>query len=246
MYCCRMAAPSTAVTDRTEDDQVVAAITQLRSGNATDRETAKSALLKKGSDAVPALIAALEELSREPKAHFDLGNEVEGAEALRRYEDVPVTERNPQDALSIDITWRLERDIVELLGRLHDTAAVPIMIELTRQELHTSQNEHLHHPMQALVDIGEPAVPQILAEIGTVRSRVAHSCCPDDAEVKRRAIIQSQAEIMIARLSIVLGDIRDVRSLPVLEELIATKEGRESYFHEYVKAAIKKIGTKAE
>ena len=82
MYC--IWTRSSAVTERlsAEDDQVVAAITQLRSGNATEREAAKEALLNEGSDAALALIAALQELSRDPKPHFDLGNEVEGAEAL--------------------------------------------------------------------------------------------------------------------------------------------------------------------
>lgn len=251
IYCGLIWTRSKSVTDRpgAEDDQVVAAITQLRSANSTEREAAKEALLKQGSDAVLALIAALEELSRDPKPQFDLGNEAAGAEALRRYESVPRKEKNPSEYLSIDITWRVKKDMIELLGRLRDKAAVPILIELTRQELHTSQNEYLHSPMQALTEIGEPAVPQILEAIEKVRSKAAtdvSGCCPNTTDAKRRAIIESQSEIMIARLSIVLGEIRDVQALPALEELIATRKGRRSYAAYYIRRAISKITARAK
>jgi len=227
---------------------VAAAITQLRSGNATEREAAKEALFKEGSNAVLALIAALQELSLDPKPHFDLGNEVEGAEALRRYDSVLVKERNPSEYLSVDITWRLKKDMIELLGRLRDKAAVPILIELTRQEMHSSQNEYLHPPMQALVEIGEPAVPQIVEAVESVRGTAAaalSTCCPNLADAERLPILENQVDIMTARLAIVLGEIRDERALPVLEKLIAPPKGRHAYASHYVRTAIEKIKTRA-
>lgn len=227
-----------------EDDQVAAAITQLRSGDPMARETAKETLLKQGPEAVRALIAALEELFFDPKPHFDLGNEAEGAEALRRHDNLPVKEWNPSERLSIDITWRLKQDMIELLGRLRDQAAVPLLIELTRREMHTSQNEYLHPPMKALVEIGEPAVPKIVEALESVRSTEAatlSTCCPNLTDAERRAIIESEQQVMIARLAIVLGEIRDERALPVLEKLIAPPRGRNSYAFYYLKTAIEKI-----
>jgi len=228
---------------------VVAAITQLRSGNATEREAAKEALLNEGSDAALALIAALQELSRDPKPHFDLGNEVEGAEALRRYDSVPVKERNPSDYLSADITWRVKKDMIDLLGRLRDKAAVPVLIELTEGELHTSQNEYLHPPMRALVEIGERAIPELVEAVEVVRGTAAaaqSTCCSSLNDAERLPNVESQEEIMIARLAIVLGDIGDERALPILEKLFTSPRGKHSYASHYVKSAIEKIKTKVK
>ena len=228
---------------------MVAAITQLRSGNATEREAAKEALFNEGSDVVLALIAALEELSLDPKPHFDLGNEVEGAEALRRYDSVPVKERNPSDYLSVDISWKLKKDMIDLLGRLRDKAAVPILIELTRRELHTSQNEYLQPPMKALVEIGERGVPEIVEAVESVRGTAAaalSTCCPTLTDGERRQMLESQEEIMTARLAIVLGEIRDERALPILEKLIASPRGRHAYASHYVRTAVEKIKTRAK
>jgi HEAT repeat protein len=227
-----------------QDDQVAAAITQLRSGNVTAREAAKEALLQQGSEAVERLVAALQELFLDPKPHFDLGNEAEGAEELRRLNDLPVNERTPSEYLLVDITWRLERDIIELLGRLHDKAAVPLLIELTRKEMHTSQNEYLRPPMKALVEIGKPGVPKIVEALVSVPSTEAaalSTCCPNLTDAQRRAIIESEQQVMIARLAIVLGEIRDERALPVLEKLITPPRGRNSYAFYYLKTAIEKI-----
>lgn len=227
-----------------EDDQVTSAITRLRSGDASTREAAKEELLKQGPSAVRALIAALEEFSLNPKPHFDLGNEVEGARALRRHDDLPVNERDPSEGLMIDITWRLKTDMIELLGRLGDKRAVPLLIKVTRQEMHTSQNEYLRPPMKALVEIGESGVPDILDAVKSVRSdesETLSNCCPNLTGKQREVTLDLQEEIMIARLAIVLGEIRDPRALPTLEELIAPPKGRHAYASLYVRRAIEKI-----
>ncbi|MEK6301669.1 MAG: hypothetical protein AABO41_13245 [Acidobacteriota bacterium] len=241
IYCAFIWSPCHSVS---KDDPVGEAITQLRSRDSIAREAAKETLLKHGSEAVRALIAALQELSVDLKPHFDLGNEAEGAEDLRRYEELPVPERSPSEVLSIDITWRLKQDMIELLGRLRDEAAVPILIELTQQELHTGQNEYLRPPMKALVQIGEPGVPRIIEAIESVRSTVAaafSTCCPNVTEAQRRAILESQEEILISRLAIVLGEIRDRRALPALEKLVGPPRGKNSYASYYLRTSIEKI-----
>jgi len=227
-----------------EDDQVTSAITRLKAGDAPTREAAKEELLKQGSTAVGPLIAALEELSLNPKPHFDLGNEAESARALRRHDDLPVNERDPSEGLMIDITWRLKTDMIELLGRLHDKTAVPLLIKLTAQEMHTSQNEYLRPPMKALVEIGESGVPDILDAVKSVRSDEAETlsnCCPNMTGKQRELMLDLQEEIMVARLAIVLGEIRDPRALPTLQELIAPPKSRHPYASLYVKQAIENI-----
>lgn len=227
-----------------QDDQTMSAITQLSSGDATTREAAKVALLERGPESLQTLIAALQELQATPKPHFELGNEREGAKWLREQDKLPVGERDVSESLSVDITWRLKRDLIEMLGRLHDEAAVPILLDLTRQEIHTSQNEYLRPPMFALIEIGTRAVPKVIEALETVQSTEAtalSNCCPNLNDEERRNILQSQEEIAIARLAIVLGEIRDQRALPILEKLMAPPRRRDAYPAEYIKIAVAKI-----
>ena len=113
----------------------------------------------------------------------------------------------------------------------------------------THQNEYLQPPMKALVEIGERGVPEIVEAVESVRGTAAaapSTCCPNLTDAERLPILESQEEIIIARLAIVLGEIRDERALPVLEKLIASPRGRHAYASHYVRTAIEKIKTGAK
>ena len=106
----------------------------------------------------------------------------------------------------IDITWRLKSDMIELLGRLHDKTAVPLLIKLTAQEMHSNQNEYLRPPMKALVEIGESGIPDILDALESVRSDEAETlsnCCPNLTAKQKEVMLDLQEEVMVARLAIV-------------------------------------------
>lgn len=209
------------VRHRTIDSQdtLSQALQLLWSLDDTARQSAKEKLVAIGAPAIPLLVSLLEDIYQQPdKKRFPLEMESTG----RR--------KPPQrDAASgatddLEITARLTSDIVELLGRLRAVEAVPVLIKLMKEpDFVISYNWSITYTMQALIQIGSPAVPQLLDEIETESARINAAESEQNREHR-----EDEIKVLIARkvariqnkIAIVLGEIGDERALPVLEKLL--------------------------
>ena len=213
---------------------------------------AKDRLTQIGSPSVKPLLDLFHDLVAHPGPRFLTGKEREGAEAIERYKNLSQTERlrgNMGEFFSLEISSRLENDICEILGRLKATESIPMLIEImVLRERGNSGDEFLNREMVVLVQIGSQAVAPLIEAIHTAEASAAASLLKIDLgalsteEVKRS--IQRDAQSIKLRAATVLGEIGDVRALPVLESLLdqdlSQYEGRE-WFQMRVRNSIQRI-----
>lgn len=245
LACMRGEGPPAAPQRNTAEQMVK----KLWSADNPERMEAKESLIKLGHEAIVPLVSTLEDIIRDPRPRYPSGMEAEGEAALELFKRLPPEERSRSEYSSLEISGRLKDDCIELLGELHAVEAVPVLIELTGQEMHTDQNEHISPPMIALINIGAHAAPEVSRALDTAETRVVSRVLPTLPGLKeddKRTLVELQTSVLQARLAIVLGEIGDPRTLYQLmnarSKLIAS--GRNRYALYYIEEAITKIKAK--
>jgi PBS lyase HEAT-like repeat len=201
---------------RADQDRLAEAIDRLCSSSEQERQIAKEQITHFGTRAIRPLISRLEELTRYSHRSIpdgDVGGETElnlpsGSKEKRCY-------TNPKT------NWEVSSAVCELLGRLRAVEAIPPLLKIMENEVDIGGNiTAMTFEMQSLVAIGEPAVSQIIGFFESAESRaesIKFGAPQPSREVQTRHR-QAQAAIMRARAAAILGEIGDVRALPVLEE----------------------------
>jgi hypothetical protein len=204
----------------TSDDNPTLIIKGLWSPDDSKRQEAKQAILRAGRKAIPQLVSLLSNILKNPQSHrFATGKEEEGAEASKNLNEV-----SSDYWFSLEISWRLKYDAVEMLGLLKADEAVPLLIEFMEKEESYNLMEKMNTAMDALVKIGQPSVPKLIQEIKTAHLKAANGLVRDsqykmkEAE-DRESILIETAKIQI-RAAMVLGEIGELQALTVLEELL--------------------------
>ena len=247
--------PASEAQDDGTSTTIEPLIKKLYSTSDTERQLAKEKLAQIGVPSVNPLLKLLHGLVASPGPRFPTGKEREGAEAIERYKTLSSAERlrlSPGEFFSLEISSRLENDVCELLGKLKATESIPMLIEImVLRERGNSGDEFLNREMVVLVQIGKRAVAPLIEAIHTAEASAAASLLKIDLgalsteEVKRS--IQRDAQSIKLRAATVLGEIGDVRALPVLESLLdqdlSQYEGRE-WFQMRVRNSIQRIITR--
>jgi HEAT repeat protein len=235
-----LAATSTQVP--TDADRVASAFKLLWSPDENERRAAKQELIQIGDPTIPPLLSLLEDIFRNPnKFYFATGKEMEGAEAMRLWEDGVTTE----DLSNLEIGWRLRDDCYELLGRLRAIEAVPLLLRIMeRQDIFTGFST-LSAEMRVMVEIGPPAVPNLIEAMEKAKERAASIGFggPQPTEEEKERIITSEAAKFRARVAMVLGEIGDERALPVLEKFLERSDelGLRRLDIQFIEKAIRQI-----
>ena len=233
------------------EEQADRAVRQLWSADERERDAAKAIILRIGPRAIPNLIAVMRDLEDNPAPRYAPGQEEQVPQVEARYRKLVEAGRKEEardsleQLMNLKVNWRLERDVCDLLGKLKAEEAIPVLIEAMESEDRVSSWEVRSPQMHALVEIGYPAVPNLIEAIETAESRIANqtdseSSLSEEAKTRVAKIAVSQIQ---ARASIVLGDIGDARALPVLETLLSATDDR--FLSPYVTEAIVKIRKKS-
>ncbi|HWO02548.1 MAG TPA: hypothetical protein VNS63_25115 [Blastocatellia bacterium] len=228
------------------------AIKQLWSADQGEREAAKVNLLRLNQKAIPQLIALLRDIESDPRPRYAPGREDDVVEAEARYRALLKSGKTEEsrealdDLMNIRITWRLKKDVCELLGRLHAEEAIPALIDAMVSQDSVGSWETMSPQMQALMDIGAPAVVKLIEAIETAEQRADAIEFKDEpifTEEARRRIAKIQVFQTKARACMVLGEIGDGRALPALEKLLS--ETDDPILSPYIIEGLKKIRAKA-
>lgn len=217
------------------------AVKRLWSPSEDGRQAARQEIGEIGAPAIPHLISLLEDIFKNPGLErFATGKEVDGAEALRQFEER--TSDSPWD-----LTWRLESDACELLGHLRAVEAVPLLVQIMERGHVADKFASMSDAMRALVQIGREAVPKLVESLQMAQTRV-NSTRFDNHEVTEEQKQYFVADIVDirARVARVLGEIGDERALPVLEQAQHRFGEFDSWRPDipYIEAAIRKIKDK--
>lgn len=187
-------------------------IEMLKSDDDTKRIEGKTQLLQLGDQSIAALLPLLDDLIKQQNKFWLYPEDKEEWEKLER---------------QIDRGKLFREDVMELLGRLHAREAIPLLIDsvdarrfriknIIRLNVFTISPE-----MAALIEIGSPAVPQILHTIESAEAQAKREA--DEGVVTSTQLLfamdENSATRTQIRLAMILGEIGDVRALPVLEEL---------------------------
>lgn len=241
----------------TDDDGFTFAVKHLWSSDAGKRQIGKEEIVRLGPKVVPKLIALLEDIRLlerirdNPEKEYQLGEE-RVSRIWDHYIDLPVEQKNSETLMRVispEIAWRLQNDVYELFGRLHSVEAVPTLIKIMEHEQIYFKLASMSGEMQALVKIGPPAVPHLIEAIETAEERAASiqfgGSQPTEEEKGR--YIMSEAAKIRAKVARVLGEIGDVRAVPVLEKLLAASNELNSWRPDkpYIEEAINKIKEKS-
>lgn len=228
-----------------DDVTITSAIRGLRSSSEDQRQKAKAEFIQIGAKAIPALMALLEDLIKRPQApRFVTGKEKEGEEAWSNLDSTPPQPDQVRNLMNLDISWRLNADVCELLGRLHALEAVPLLLQTMEEREEYFGTGRMGFEMKALVEIGEPAIPQIVALFEAADSKAASLRFGDPQPSLEDQITYKRgyAAIIRARAAIVLGEIGSVDALPALKESLQ-KQPRLGWGPDlpYIEQAIAKI-----
>jgi HEAT repeat protein len=244
------------------DESVNAAIKRLNSADHSERRAAWEELVQLGPMAIKPLISLLESIKEKQNRFFLNGKEKEVAEAYERMQeafrdgDDNGYERAREQLSKLDITFRLKRDVIGLLGELKAEEAVPVLIMLMWQDLEAQimtdgLKTRFSDAMRALVSIGEVAVPSLIETLETAET-VASSVRYNDAPQSDRWVLtvedkvaQNKSRIQ-TRAIIVLGEIGDKRAVPVLSRMLVEANGLDEFQKRYIREAIEKIESKDE
>ena len=223
-------------------------IKQLWSADQTEREAAKTALIRLGQRAIPPLIALLNEIRSDPRPRYVPGREHDAAEAEARYRTLLNAGKTEEshaalnELMNLRINWRLKSDVCELLGRIRAEEAIPALIDAMISVESFNAWETMSPQMQALIAIGAPGVPKLIDAIETAGLRAGAINFGDDpifTEEARRRLARIQIFRTQARSCMVLGEIGDATALPVLEKLLA--ETDDQILSRYIKDAIVRV-----
>jgi len=210
-----------AITIKREDSgrQIEIAIAKLWSSSESERESAKRTLLNKGKRSSKPLLVLLEDITdNHGKKRYAVGKE-----KTEEYE----------------ITWRLENDVVELLGKLHSVEAIPILIKLfwSRPEI-TSLGMYPY--MQALVSIGSSAVPKLIEVLNDAQSIAVKAVERENLDNdKQQQWIDYKTYRIQAKAILVLGEIGDRQAMPILSRLRSTTKNEDLLF--FIDQSLKQI-----
>jgi len=246
------------------------AVQQLWSAELIVRESAKATLVSLGDDAVPLLVSLLNDVATNDRERYETGMDVSGPE-LRKVLEIQVRSADANKRMQaarllagLDISQRLESDACEVVGALHAVEAVPILATLSWSrsivEIGLSFRTYLTSPsINALVEIGRPAVAQIVMELESAdstaavefRSRFTQAGSEvSDLLGRMRSLsfgpkIKTREDLanrIRSTLANVLGQIGDERALPALEKLSEKSDDSEVRF--YSRQAISMLGAR--
>jgi hypothetical protein len=184
-----------ASAERQESTEITGAIAQLWSDSESDRDWAMATLLALGTAAVPRLMDLVSELGDKgrPGVVYPCFSHDQSACDLQ-------VQREP----------RVRSDAIVLLGRLRAVEAVPLLIKMLRLgDSPTFGVKYTGPEIEALVEIGKPAVPQLLRALERA-DRVRSS-----TEGPRSSV----SLVLEERLADVTAEIGDSSALPLLERL---------------------------
>ncbi|MEW6125660.1 MAG: hypothetical protein AB1757_01240 [Acidobacteriota bacterium] len=125
----------------------------------------------------------------------------------------------------------VKNDVYEILGAIHSEEAIPILVKTMEREVPAGMEVGLSPVMQALVEIGSPAVPHLITSIEAAEKMIAASDSSKPLKELNR-IIQIRA-------SLVLAEIGDKRALPVLQHLEQSVEN--DFMRNQIARAIEQI-----
>jgi HEAT repeat protein len=210
------------------------------------RDAAKGTLLGLGSQAVQPLLSFLDDLSTNGHERYETGKEAEGAQAFEEFQgsqsfaDKKERVRARQRLTDLDISSRLESDVCEALGRLHAVEAIPVLIALAWSRdafaLSLSFRTYLTSPsIAALLEIGSPAVPDIIKAIQAADAKAAEAF-PKQVFGPAIQTWQDLANEIRSTLAQLLGHIGDPAALPVLQTLVENSSDKKvkSYSREAI------------
>jgi ABC-type transporter Mla MlaB component len=209
-----------------DDSKVELAVKKLWSADTAEERAAMEALVHLGSGSVPQLVNVLEDVTNDPTSpHFATGKEKEGSEAFELYYSKPF---GPKPGVSagqlaeLEISWRLKRDILEILGRLRAEEAVPLLIRIMERRAIYSAIERMSPEMNTLAQIGTAAVPQLIEAIETASQRSASVGFADPSltEEEKTSLRSIETFKIQVRAALTLGEIGDARALPILRRLM--------------------------
>jgi HEAT repeat protein len=189
----------------------------LKSDDENQRQEGKRQLLQLGDPAIAPLLPLLDSLIKQQYQIWIYPKNQDEREKLSK--------RHARQIL-------LREDVIEILGRLHAREAIPALIysiderRISAKFMFFVDVRGIDPDMAALIEIGSPAVTQI---IQTIEGAEAGAKRNEDGGAAKRTQV---------KLAIVLGQIGDVRALPVLEELYEQRKDR------HVQRAIEQIKTK--
>lgn len=239
--------PSTQEPQSVPVDLANSLVEQLRSPDYGERQNAKERLVSLGPVAIKPLLELLQDIRRNPHPRFELGKEKEGKEFIDHYNRLLWQQQDIREYFSVDISSRLQADTIELLGRLKAIEAIPVLLEILRQEIHFNFNEHLFAESYALIEIGHTAIPQLTQALETAEQIANAGQFADNVDLteeQKDDIRRDEGGFMEARLALILGRMRDRRALPSLEKLL--RRDRPSYSLPYIKDAIYEITVKRD
>jgi hypothetical protein len=159
------------------EGEIETALLQLRSAEESERQAGKEALIQRGHRAVEPIMSLLNDLLAHPyDLQYATGYEEEGRKLQRESADQSRPERAgsaEQELARIEITHRLKKDCIELLGQLRAVEAIPTLVMLLRQPdttvISISVNRFATRPeMKALANIGAPAAETVTSELESV------------------------------------------------------------------------------
>lgn len=229
----------------TETDRVALAVKRLQSPDDVERQAAKEEIIQIGSAAISSLLSLLEDIFRNPnKLYFATGKEIEGADAVQRWED-GISKDYPSN---LEIGWRLRDDAYELLGRLRAVESVPLLLRIAESRESFARFSTLTAEMRVLVEIGPPLVPLLIEEMEKAKERAASIRFgdPQPTQEEKTRFINGEAAKMRARAARILGEIGDKRALPSLEKLLEQSSELDSWRPDlpFIEGAIKRIKEK--
>jgi HEAT repeat protein len=196
------------------------------SSDDAERTSGKAKLIEMGKRSVPALVALLEDLVRNPGPRYVLGREAEGAAIRERFFSLPAEKQTLEEAkklLSFSIESRLRLDLYEMLGKLRAEEAIPLLIRILEHEERHNMLDLMEPFMKALAEIGPPAVPRLIESIERAEATAAQSTtfesAPDLTETQRAQVVEQDANTIRVRAILVLEAIGDPRAIAILERL---------------------------
>jgi HEAT repeat protein len=223
-------------------------IERLYSADDANKELAKREILAAGTMAAKPLCSLLTDLLENPYPRFPKGEEEEASKALTLYSRVDVKTLSLDDmkkrsaiARKYFINSRLITDIVELLGQLKASAAIPNLVRIMRSRDLFAGPDGFGIEMVALTRIGQPAVPYLITalkeakEIARRREDVNLSFVIDENEADEEEAgeitdsdesgeyaeeVKIRLHKILLRAVMVLGQIPDEEGLSFLEGLL--------------------------
>jgi HEAT repeat protein len=214
----------------TGDDAVNKAIQGLWSPRDSDRAGSKDQILQLGPQSITALIKLIDDLADKPGPRFATGKEEEGRRLWDRVQSsIDKLDAHTWNALNeVEISSRLYKDALELLGKLRAEEAVPLVVRLMSTDTQVLSKKHSE--MQTLVQIGNAAIAKLLEILETPDETLASDSYwlgPDHEYIRGPRNFRFVPRFIKSRAAMVLGQIGDPRVLPELESALQRATDRD-------------------